>query len=73
LGPDALRLLTAPDNAVTLNGDANLKFCYSPASCALATSIAFAEDGIAYEKTKVDLATHTTESGDDFYAINSKG
>lgn len=50
-----------------------MKLYYSPASCSLATNIALHEAGIAYDKTKVDLATHKTETGEDFYAINSKG
>jgi glutathione S-transferase len=50
-----------------------MKLYYSPASCSLAANIAFAEAGIAYEMTKVDLAKHLTEDGKDFYAINDKG
>lgn len=50
-----------------------MKLYYSPASCSLAANIALHEAGIAYDKIKVDLATHKTETGEDFYAINSKG
>jgi glutathione S-transferase len=50
-----------------------MKLYYSPASCSLATNIALAEAGIAYEKTLVDLGTHKTETGEDFYAISDRG
>jgi glutathione S-transferase len=46
---------------------------YSPASCSLASNIAFHEAGIAYQKTQVDLAKHMTADGKDFLAINDKG
>jgi glutathione S-transferase len=50
-----------------------MKLYYSPASCSLASNIAFAEAGIPYQQIKVDLAKHQTEHGDDFLKINDKG
>lgn len=50
-----------------------MKLYYSPASCALAPHIIAKEAGLALELSKVDLATHTDETGADFYAINPKG
>ena len=50
-----------------------MKLYYSPASCSFASNIALHEAGIAYDKTQVDLATHKTADGADFYAINDKG
>lgn len=50
-----------------------MKLFYSPASCSLASNIALAEAGIAYDKVKVDLGKHVTEQGDDFLKINDKG
>ncbi len=50
-----------------------MKLYFSPASCSLASNIAFHEAGIAYDKVQVDLASHTTTDGADFFAINDKG
>lgn len=50
-----------------------MKLYYSGASCSLASNIAFHEAGIAYDKTAVDLKSHKTADGADFYAINDKG
>lgn len=50
-----------------------MKLYYSPASCSLASQIALHEAGIAYEGVKVDLKSHTTAAGVDFYTINHKG
>jgi glutathione S-transferase len=50
-----------------------MKLYYTPASCSLASNITFAEAGLPYTQTRVDLATHTTEDGKDFYAIHDKG
>lgn len=46
---------------------------YVPPACSLAVNIALHEAGLDYAKTRVDLATHTTEHGEDFYAIHAKG
>ncbi len=50
-----------------------MKLCYSPGACSLAGHIVAAEGGLALELEKVDLKTHKTEGGEDFYAINPKG
>jgi glutathione S-transferase len=50
-----------------------MKLYYSPASCSLASQIILHEAGFHYEGIKVDLKSHTTADGGDFYAINPKG
>lgn len=50
-----------------------MKLYYSPGACSLSPHIAAAEAGIALELERVDLKTHTTETGQDYYAINPKG
>lgn len=50
-----------------------MKLYYSPGACSLASHIALVEMGEPYEKVRVDLKTHKTETGEDFYAINPKG
>jgi glutathione S-transferase len=50
-----------------------MRLYYSPGACSLASNIAFAEAGQAYELSRVDLGKHLTEDGRDFYAINPKG
>ena len=50
-----------------------MKLYYSAASCSLASNIALHEAGIAYDKVAVDLKSHKTEDGADFYALNDKG
>ncbi len=50
-----------------------MKLYYSPGACSLASHIVAAEGGLALELEKVDLKTHTTETGEDFTAINPKG
>ena len=46
---------------------------YSPAACSLSPHIVATETGIPIELEKVDLASHKTESGQDFTSINPKG
>jgi glutathione S-transferase len=50
-----------------------VKLYYTPSSCGVSSFIAayFAE--LNFECESVDLSTHTTESGVDFYTINPKG
>src|SRR3954462_11804785 len=50
-----------------------MKLYYSPGACSLAGHIVAAEGGLALDLEKVDLKTHKTEGGEDFYAINPKG
>lgn len=50
-----------------------MKLYYSPGACSLAVHIALEEAGLKYETERVDLGTHKTEKGEDFYGINPKG
>lgn len=50
-----------------------MKLYYSPGACSLGPHVALQEAGIPVELVRVDLATHKTESGEDFYGINPKG
>ena len=49
------------------------KLFYTPTSCGAASFIAAVAAGIHIEAEQVDLGTHKTKSGADFYKINPKG
>jgi len=49
------------------------KLYYTPTSCGSATFIAAHIGGVKLDAETVDLATHKTASGADFYAVNPKG
>ena len=49
------------------------KLYYTPTSCGAASFIAAHIAGLNWEAEQVDLGTHQTSSGADFYAINIKG
>ena len=49
------------------------KLYYTPTSCGAASFIAAHIAGLRFEAEQVDLKTHRTTSGADFYAINAKG
>jgi glutathione S-transferase len=50
-----------------------MKLYYSPGACSLAVHIALLETKQPHDLVKVDLITHKTASGEDFYAINRRG
>lgn len=50
-----------------------MKLYYAPGACSLSPHISLHEAGVDFEIVKVDTATHLTESGADFTAINPKG
>ena len=50
-----------------------MKLYYAPGACSLSPHIVAEEAGIRLDLEKVDLKTHKTEGGEDFYTINSKG
>jgi glutathione S-transferase len=50
-----------------------MKLYYSPGACSLSPHIVLREAGLPFELEKVDLKTHTTSDGGDYYAVNPKG
>ena len=50
-----------------------MKLFYSPGACSLSPHIVLREVGLPYKLERVDLKTHTTQGGADFYGINPKG
>jgi glutathione S-transferase len=50
-----------------------MKLFYAPGACSLAPHIVLLEAGLPFTMEKVDLKTKTTEKGEDFTKINSKG
>lgn len=50
-----------------------MKLYYSPGSCSTAPRILLAEAGIACEQEAVNLKTHETAAGSDFYKVNPNG
>jgi glutathione S-transferase len=50
-----------------------MKLYYSPGACSLSPHIVLREAGLPVDLVKVDLGAHRTESGGDYYAVNSKG
>ncbi|WP_166362595.1 glutathione transferase GstA [Pseudomonas akapageensis] len=50
-----------------------MKLYYSPGACSLSPHIVLCELGLPHETEKVDLKSHTTAGGADFYGINPKG
>jgi glutathione S-transferase len=50
-----------------------MKLYYAPGACSMADHIVACEGNLKLELEKVDLKTHTTESGADFNALNPKG
>lgn len=50
-----------------------MKLYYSPGACSLSPHIVAREADIAIELVKVDLQTHRTADGTDYYRINARG
>ncbi|MBA2672975.1 glutathione transferase GstA [Ramlibacter sp.] len=50
-----------------------MKLYYAPGACSLAVHIALRELGLASDLVSVDLATHRTAAGDDYFAVNPRG
>lgn len=50
-----------------------MKLFYTPGACSLSPHIVLNELELPYTVEKVDLKSHTTASGTDFYTINAKG
>ena len=50
-----------------------MKLFYSPGACSLAPHIVLRESGTPFTLEKVDLGTHRTASGADYYAISPSG
>ena len=50
-----------------------MKLYYSPGACSLAAHILLNEINVDFDLEKVDLKTHKTEKGADYYEINPKG
>ncbi|UGQ46641.1 glutathione transferase GstA [Massilia endophytica] len=50
-----------------------MKLYFSPGSCSLAPHIVAREASLPFELVRVDLATHKTADGEDFYKINPRG
>ena len=50
-----------------------MKLYYSPGACSLSPHIVAREAGVDLQLVRVDLKTHETEHGDDYYAINPHG
>ena len=50
-----------------------MKLYYSPGASSLASHIILNEINVDFDLVRVDLKTHKTEKGEDYYAINPKG
>ncbi len=50
-----------------------MKLYYTNGACSLASNIALREAAQDFELVRVDLSSHTTETGDNYYEINPKG
>ncbi|MBK5649085.1 MAG: glutathione S-transferase, partial [Acinetobacter sp.] len=50
-----------------------MKLYYAPGACSLAAHIILNEINVDFDLVRVDLKTHKTEKGADYYEINPKG
>jgi glutathione S-transferase len=53
--------------------EADMKLYYSPGACSLSPHIVLREAGRRFDLERVDLRTHRTASGADYFTINRKG
>lgn len=64
---------TRGSGITTVTAMSNLKLYYTPSSCGAASFITATIGGLKFDSETVDLSSHKTKSGADFYAINWKG
>ena len=50
-----------------------MQLYYTPGACSLSPHIVALEAGVPISLEKVDLKTHKTAKGEDYYAVNPKG
>ena len=50
-----------------------MQLYYTPGACSLSPHIVAREAGVPVTLEKVDLKTHKTAKGEDYYAVNPKG
>jgi glutathione S-transferase len=50
-----------------------MKLYFAPGACSLAPHIALREAGAPFQLVRVDFPAKTTETGEDFLAVNAKG
>lgn len=50
-----------------------MKLYFSPGACSLSPHIVLREAGLDFQAEAVNLATHKTKAGEDYYAVNPKG
>lgn len=50
-----------------------MKLYYSPGTCSLAPHIVMREAGLSFDLESVDLASHTTSQGEDYFNITGRG
>jgi glutathione S-transferase len=50
-----------------------MKLYFSPGACSLSPHIVLHEAGLPFTTERVDLKTHQTETGADFYQVNPSG
>lgn len=62
--------MNAPSTLSTLSP---IKLYYAPGACSLAVHIALRELDLPFQATAVDLATHTTADGANYYDISPRG